>query len=59
MTTPYWYWDIDEHGWTQIEENGQTYFCDPELQWNNGWDLFYKKYGSAVTYYIVNGVSLG
>ena len=59
VTTPYWYWDIDEHGWTQIEENGQTYFCDPELQWNNGWDLFYKKYGSAVTYYIVNGVSLG
>ena len=59
VTTPYWYWDIDEHGWTQIEENGQIYFCDPELQWNNGWDLFYKKYGSAVTYYIVNGVSLG
>ena len=63
-----WHWQFgyyDEHGWTQIVENGTTYFCDPELEgvvstlYGYGWDLFMKQYGHAVTHYMVNGVSLG
>lgn len=56
--------DVD-HGWTEIDEGGQLYFCDTEFEGvyaaNRGldWDLFFQEYGTGPTSYSVNGVGKG
>lgn len=53
------FWEWDRHGWVEIVQNGELYFCDPEFEGvyvvNHGlnWDLFMKQYGRTPTQYRV------
>ena len=60
-TCPTWtYGSWSEHGWVEIDLNGVTYVCDPQLRdghaatWGYNWDLFMKPYGQSVAHYRVN-----
>ncbi len=48
------------HGWVQIEEDGKTYLCDPEIQYvRPDWDLFLKPYSAVLPDYMVSGKHCG
>lgn len=47
------------HGWCQVEQDGKTLMCDPELQYVRGdWDLFLKDYRLVYPRYMIQGKRL-